>query len=201
MKMRNAMSGMVMVACCALLGGCTADGNDSNTLGRKQALVSSLDAVQLPGVADNNTRPDAPARSDKASLAGAGSRLNRAHWEPVPVVVPVDGVDGLPTYSRHHAFTDATARQRGEFPTPISALELGGDSLEARRDEALFAPLDSFAQALLVLPRFFFVQPWDTTRHEPQQYWMAPSSAQRITSEDVARFAEPATDAAEPAGN
>lgn len=187
--------------CTGVLSGCVADGNNSNTLGRKQDLAPSLQAVQLQGVADNNTRPDTAARSNAASLTGPGSRLNRGAWEPVPFVVPIDGVDGLPTYSRHTTFADSTARQRGEFPTPISSLELSGDSLVDRRDEALFAPLDSFAQAMLILPRFFFVQPWEQVRHEPQRYWMAPGTTQRITSEDVARYAEPKTDAAEPAGS
>jgi hypothetical protein len=198
--MRNAICGVMMVACGALLCGCVAPGNDSNTLGRKQDLSPSLDAVQLPGLADNNSRPDTGPRGDTASLTGPNSRLSRANWAPTAFVVPVDGVDGLPTYSRQRQFADATARQRGDFPTPANALELGGDSLEARRDEVLFAPLDSFAQALLVVPRFFFVQPWEQTRHEAQRYWMAPAMTQRITSEDVARFAEPKTDAAEPAG-
>jgi hypothetical protein len=190
-----------LVPLAALLGGCVAESNNSNTLGRKQDLAPSLEAVQLQGVADNNSRPDTAARSDQASLTGPGSRLNRGAWEPVPFVVPIDGIDGMPTYSRHTTFADDTARQRGEFPTPISSLELAGDSLVDRRDEMLFAPIDSFAQAMLMVPRFFFVQPWDEVRHEPQRYWMAPGTTQRITSQDVARYAEPKTDAAEPAGS
>ncbi len=199
--MNTKLCGVFLLACGTLLSGCVADGNQSNTLGRKQDFTPSLEAVQLPGVADNNSRPDTDARSDRPSLARAGSRLNRGAWEPVPFVVPVDGIDALPTYSRHTRFTASTARQRGDYPTPISALELSGDSLVDRRDEALFAPIDSFAQALFIVPRFFFVQPWEDVRHEPQRYWMAPGTTQRITSEDVARYAEPATDAAEPAGS
>ena len=141
-----------VVPLAALLGGCVAESNNSNILGRKQDLAPSLEAVQLQGVADNNSRPDTAARSDQASLTGPGSRLNRGEWEPVPFVVPIDGIDGMPTYSRHTTFADDTARQRGEFPTPISSLELAGDSLVDRRDEMLFAPIDSFAQALLIGP-------------------------------------------------
>lgn len=199
--MNTKLFGVMLLAGTAVLSGCTAEGNNSNTLGRKQDLTPSLEAVQLSGLADNNTRPDTGPRGDVASLNGPGSRLSRASWEPVAFVVPVDGIDGYPTYSRQHLFADATARQRGEFPTPISSLELAGDSLDDRRDEALFAPLDSFAQAMLIVPRLFFVQPWEETRHEPSRYWMAPGTTQRITSEDVARYAEPKTDAAEPAGS
>lgn len=51
------------------------------------------------------------------------SGLDRSGWETTVVVVPVDEVSDFPTLRMPAArFTDATARQRGEFPNAFSAV-------------------------------------------------------------------------------
>jgi hypothetical protein len=200
--MTRALTHTVATACALALfqlSGCTADGNQLNTLGEKQSVATSARAAMLPTLVEAQSRNETPVRSDPASLTGP-SRLARADWQATTFLVPVDGTDAYPTYSRHTPIANATARQRGDFPVPMSALELEGDTTWQRRREVLRAPFDAAWQAAAIVPRFFFVEPWQETRHRPTSFWVAPGTTQRVATEELIHLHEPVTDSAEPAG-
>ncbi|MEM1166592.1 MAG: hypothetical protein AAGI30_09925 [Planctomycetota bacterium] len=96
-------------ALAAVLAGCAR--NDRLTIGDlDQELTVRLPAVSEPA-------PLAPATGP--SVTG----LDRSGWQTTVIVVPVDEVSDIPTLRIPPVrFTDATARQRGEFPNAFSAV-------------------------------------------------------------------------------
>ncbi|MFG0314559.1 MAG: hypothetical protein ACF8LL_10285 [Phycisphaerales bacterium] len=79
--------------------------------------------------------------------------IMRRGWAHVAFVVPVDGTDHTYIGRTDAPCTDSTARQRREFPTPTSAIELGGDSARIQRHESFEAPFWAAWDGLLLLPR------------------------------------------------
>lgn len=125
-----------------------------------------------------------PIQGDGPSLTG----MSRAHWEPIAVAVPVDGTNHRYTYARERILTDQTARQRGRFPTPLSALDQTGRTDTLQLKEAGLAPLSAGLDAVLLLPRMAWGSPpWREVHGVPSPYERA--------APDVRSFAEvPETD-------
>lgn len=138
-------------------------------------------------MSDYNARPESKPTADSASIDG----LSRAHWQSTTVIVPVDGIEGYPRFTREHPKALATARQRGEYPTEMTALELSGDTYGDQWQEAVESPMWSLVQAVSMPYRFIWVQPWDSIRHLPDQHWRAPVNTARLTSAEVAASNEP----------
>ncbi|MFO0857088.1 MAG: hypothetical protein U0640_07005 [Phycisphaerales bacterium] len=167
------------------MSGCTAAGNSRPEVG--DARFGQSRSVLVRSMSDYNARPEEKFSSDSPSVSG----LSRAHWQPTTVIVPVDGVEGYPRYTREHPQALATARQRGEYPTEMTALELSGDTYSQRWNEALESPAWAIWQAVSMPYRFIWVQPWEPTRHLPDQHWRAPVNTARITSAEMAASNQP----------
>lgn len=171
----------------ALLVGCVADGNTRSTLGGGTSEVAlpafamaGDDRAARPAYADGPSLRATAGYGLPASSADAGaSGLDRSGWRASTVVVPVDGVMGHPRYLRNYTLSDELARQRGDFPTALSATELPSNDQASQRGEAVLAPLVATGQALLLVPRMIFVQPWEQVRHTPQPLWRAPVQTRR----------------------
>jgi len=134
------------------------------------------------GIGDTQARPETVAVLDRPSLDG----LSRAGWDRTTVYVPVDGVEGMPRYVRERPRALSTARQRGEQPTEVTALELSGGSEDAQWQEALASPWWNLVEAAALPVRVFMVEPWQQTRHLPDQYWRAPAQTPRQSSAETA---------------
>ncbi len=105
---------------------------------------------------------DAQRANDTASLTS----LDRSGWEPVAITVPVDGVRHRPEYRFFAPIgTSDLGRQRGEYPTAISALDLDGGrpSSQARFFESILTPIHSSIE-LVRLPFVMIMhRPWQET--------------------------------------
>lgn len=145
-----------------ILPGCWAPHNERITVGRHDSPQS----VRLPefNIAD---RPEKPIESDAAST----TTLARGSWQPLTVYVPVDGAYAYPRYSRMHHWTRATSRQRGDPVTALSALELEGNTLPTRLAETAASGPLALYDGVLIVPRMFFLPPWQEVRSLPESYW------------------------------
>jgi hypothetical protein len=120
-----------------ILGGCIVDGNLRTTLSDNVGLT-----VMDPGVQE--TYLDIPA---------SPLDVHRSNWKPVTLLVPVDGTDHTYLGRTDLPCTVATARQRGEFPTGESAIDLDGDTGDVQAYEAVEAPFWAAGDAILLVPR------------------------------------------------
>ncbi len=108
-----------------LIGGCAPNAaNDRMWLG---------DGVVVEGAALEPT-PGAPG-------------LDREKWAKTTVVVPVDGTAHSPTYTGWWHLPE-TARERGEYPTALTALETGDGYQATRRVEAAASPVIAAAETV-----------------------------------------------------
>src|SRR5689334_4851548 len=107
-------------------------GNDRDWIGNPDLPVGGgPGAVYVDSLTDTG-RPEAPPTSDGPSLTG----LSRENWAGSVMMVPVDTTAATRTYLKTFMWTDATARQRGMMPSPLSSLELSGDSYLVQAEEA-----------------------------------------------------------------
>jgi len=95
----------------AMMTGCV-DSNSRTTIG---------ETVVLPAMVPSPPIPEA-YQQDGPSLTG----LDRSNWEAVTFLVPVDGTHHRPSYADPFFLTDVTRRQRGEYPSLESSLDLDG---------------------------------------------------------------------------
>src|SRR5690606_11428909 len=113
----------------------------------------------------------APVPAEQApTLTG----IIRSDWEPTVIFVPVDGTAHFPTYAERLHLTSATTRQRREYPTPTSALELTEGSGNDQAMEALGNVGLSVLDVVLLLPRLVVEPAWHV-RWSPDvayaRYW------------------------------
>ncbi len=106
--------------------------------------------MEPPELASGDEPYAAPMREATGpSLTG----IDRSHWPEQEILVMQDGVHHHPRFtSNGPRYTNETARQRGEYPTAGSALELGGDC-EAQVWEALAGPVWAGMDVVLFIPR------------------------------------------------
>lgn len=148
--MNSAPSPRVLIAAIATTGalfGCV-DSNDRESIGR-EVVLGSLSGADTPS-------PEAVAAGGSDDAPSLVS-LDRSNWPSETFLVPVDGTDHHPNYTRNLAYTNVTARQRNEQPTPATALELDGtpesDAANQRLAEAIFSPFWALGEAIAILPR------------------------------------------------
>jgi len=82
---------------------------------------------------------------------------SRDHWTEVTIVSVNDGVEHQEPFTRVPAWPtidQATARSRGEFPTPDSSVETGG-SAGAQVLEGFAWPVAIGADIVMAIPRMF----------------------------------------------
>ncbi len=77
---------------------------------------AGLDGVELPAL-------DGPEQSFVNDTPSVTQGHDRSHWPRITVQVPRRQTEHHPQYVRTIAFTDQTARQRGEAPTIDTVLE------------------------------------------------------------------------------
>jgi hypothetical protein len=136
-----------------LLAGCVAQENDRLLLGRSV----QLEAFYPPAPAQGPT--GAPVLTEQSpTLTG----IIRTDWEPMPVLVPVDGTAHRPVYNKQLYLADASARQRREYPTALNALELSEGSETDQQLEAAGNLGLAVADLILLVPRLVLQPPWRT---------------------------------------
>jgi hypothetical protein len=179
------------------LVGCQASLNERTALGDPRMSVSPAEAsalrdrtVQLPSLAAD-ARKDAGLAQEKAGSTklSIGRSLGREHWQTTTVLVPIDGVAAHPTYSRWLEWTDETSRQRNEFPTAMSALELNGD-LQDQHMEMLVAGPRSLGGAAAMPFRMLMHRPWQQVRHVPQTGFRASPATRQRSEREVQQLRE-----------
>lgn len=150
------MKRVMCVACVMCAGGCVMPQNDRITLGQK--LVSpSLQAAPLA-----QAEPP-PAQVVMPSVTG----IDRSDWARTEVFLPVDGTVHGPTYTHRWQLADKTARQRGQYPTALTALELYNGSQGDQQLEALLNPLQSLGDIVLFPIKIVILEPFWRTRMSP----------------------------------
>lgn len=81
------------------------------------------------------------------------SGVSRAHWEPMTIELWPDGTQHWPRLTRGGPIKiDNTARQRGEHPTALTALEIEPDRW-AEAQEWWAGPIHAAADVVMALPR------------------------------------------------
>ena len=142
---------LCMLAAAGLtLAGCTHEANDALRLGESAVLpVFQNNPHQLP--------PAGP------SVTG----LDRSNWEPMVYVIPVSGVAHSPQYAPPVYDRDILARQRGDFPTALTALELGEPDAGEELLLAARAHGWAFLDMLMLVPRLA-IRPPTATNWSPR---------------------------------
>jgi hypothetical protein len=163
----RAVNNLLPVAALSLtsLAGCISPQNDRITMGRSVRLEAF--APSTVPAADAST----PALTEQTpTLTG----IDRSNWAPTVIAQPVDGTAHNPVYAQHVHYADKTARQRREYPTALSALELAGGSEGDQQLEALVNPLWAAAEPWIIPIEMIIQAPW-ATRWSPDvsydRYW------------------------------
>ena len=178
MKHVYSMSALLLGGC--LLCGCTT-GNERVALGNNSANNSlQLNEYRWQGEA-------APPTSTGQSVTS----LSRANWQPVQVIVPVDGLAQKPTYGSTRTWANDSARARGQMPTAVSALELEGSKPWAQRGEAVASPLyatwDTFS---MIVWDLWATPAWNESTLPPQGvYQRATPETPRLPPADSSEAA------------
>lgn len=157
---RRGLRGVALLAlgAAAGLGGCT------GALNRADGLIG-CDVPDLAG-----RMPGALPADETASLQG----LDRSGWTKTVVRVERRQTEAQPFYTTERHYDHSTARERGEWPNPTSALEVSGDSGAAAL-EGVAAPFNA-AWDLVAMPvRMFITPPWSTVRVPQQPPSLSPS--------------------------
>jgi hypothetical protein len=147
------------------LSGCSTTMNERPWIGQTENDARG-GAVYLDLVRAEE-RPEAPLTNDPPSLTS----LSRADWRPVVFTVPTDGVASRRAYTYELFFAKDTARQRGEHPTQLSALELSGSTRFEQAQEGLVNPFVTFGDAVLLIPRMVTHWPWREVYSFSPSYW------------------------------
>jgi hypothetical protein len=154
------------------LAACVSPENDRLTVGHGPAAYRPEAMTPDSGRAGNTTPGVEPSARLPQSAQSTLTGLDRSNWSRTTITVPVDGTAHRPTYLQRVLGTNSSARQRRDFPTADTSLELTQGS---GQDQALEAPLQHAQAAwdfVLGVPRMFFQLPYRTR-------WSADESYQR----------------------
>lgn len=159
-------AGSLALACAAALLPACAESNSRNRLGDDVTLQAFRPASQVLSSEDTQRADDPPSLTS----------LDRSAWEPSVYSLPVDATQHRPTYRVQFPNGPSTLkRQRGEYPTTSSALELDGGSTWSR--DRFFESILEPIHASLELARMPFAmaiyQPW-------RQAWSPMGSYERV---------------------
>lgn len=140
---------LALAALAALLAGCTSAENNRFRFGN----AGPLPVFQ-------------PAADTLADPAPSVTGLDRSGWAPIALDVPVHGTAHRPTYAPSAFDLDTTARQRGQYPTAETCLDLGepDDSDEIRLAAATHGL--AVVDAALLIPRII-IRPPNATDWSP----------------------------------
>lgn len=102
--------------------------------------------------------------------------LDRANWEPRSLDQPVDYTLHRPHYRAVTTYPNRLPRERGEFPTAITALDLSCESDDQQAWHALTAPFGAMLEGLAI-PFRLIVEPQTTVWRSPDQaYQRVPAT-------------------------
>lgn len=167
------------------LGGCVSPTNDRMTEGR----TMRVDAFARPDAAREIAANEQP-RSVEPSVAG----LERGNWPRTTILVPVDGTDHTPTFAKRGLVADKTAKQRRQYPTAESALEMTNGSEGQQQQEALWNHILALTDSLLIGPRMLVDRPWAARMSPDEAYerlWRVPRAGPQPTPEALEPFERP----------
>lgn len=136
----------------ALVPGC-AESNSRNRIGDDVTLQTFRPASQVLSSEDTQRADDPPSLT----------LLDRSGWEPAVYSLPVDGTQHRPTYRVQFPNGPSTLkRQRGEYPTTSSALELDGGSTWSRDRffESILEPIHASLELVRMPFAMAIDQPW-----------------------------------------
>ena len=157
------MKSLPAILSLALLAGCATPQNDRMTIGQSVEL-EAFKPVAVP------TEGETGEQVATRSVTG----MSRANWQMTQILVPVDGGYARQTYTKRVSGTDSTRRQRRQYPTAMSALELTNGSEEDQEAEAFLNALIAVSDVILIIPRALIDWPWKT-RISPDEayarYW------------------------------
>lgn len=157
------------------LSGCV-DANNRLAVGvePQQIRFEALNGVQ-PLATDGATpiQGDFQRADDAPSLVS----LDRANWDSRTLAQPVDYTLHRPHYRVPSSYPDKLPRERGEFPTPDSALDLACRSENQQAWQALGAPLGAFVEGLSIPFRLIFEPQTGVWRSPDVAYQRAPLAA------------------------
>lgn len=143
----------------AMLAGCVMPAND------RLAIGEGLE-VEAIGPRPTVAAPTAASQVGSPSLTG----ISRDHWAPLQYHVPVDGTVHTRTYAKRTFWADKTARQRGEHPTALSALDMINGSEDQQGLEALDNQFRAVTDLVLLIPRMAIWLPWVEKRSPDEAY-------------------------------
>lgn len=146
----------------AALSGCTHPENERFRLG---------DAGTIPAFQ--------PQRDTLADPTPSVYGLDRDNWETVDFVVPVHGTAHHPTYAPSAFCADTLARQRGEYPTAETCLELNDPNEGDEALEAVATHGAAVLDTLLLVPRMVIRPPCATD-------WSPAGTYTRVSGQDPA---------------
>lgn len=140
----------VLAATALCLAGCMHATNDRLRLGQCETVPAfRVEPHPLP--------PAGP------SVTG----LDRSGWDETVYVIPVNGVAHSPQYAPPIFNIDTLPRHRGEFPTALSALDLGEPSAGREAHLAFRTHGWAFLDALALVPRLI-IRPPNATNWSPR---------------------------------
>lgn len=148
------------------------------------------DSVVLPAFTEAGVNPRGLPPTSAPSLEG----MDRSNWSRQVFVVPVDGPEYRPLYATQLTQHNDTVRQRLEFPSPTSALELSRTSQGEQMGDAAASAGYAFWDLLAMVPRMCMTSPWSgPQRGDVQPYWRAPVSEARATNTPTSDLPEAAS--------
>lgn len=147
------------------------------------------DSVVLPAFTEAGVNPRGLPPTSAPSLEG----MDRGNWSRQVFVVPVDGPEYRPLYATQLTQHNDTVRQRLEFPSPTSALELSRTSQGEQIGDAAASAGYALWDLLAMVPRMCITAPWGgPQRGDVQSYWRAPVSEARATNTPTSDLDTPA---------
>lgn len=165
-----------------LLTGCVAENTRTTT-----GLGDTLPMFTSAPPQDATTRPhDAPTTLT----------LSRENWASTDVTIHPDGLQTRPIYADHSTTPANTARQRGDHPSPRSALELSDTSRGTFYRESFYSPIQALGDLVMMPWRMYKQAPWKGTQPSPvMSYWRAPARDASLESVTMPRTSKDATQA------
>lgn len=149
----------------ALIPAC-AESNSRNRIGDDVTIRTFQPASQVLSSEDTQRADDPPSLTS----------LDRSGWEPTVYSLPVDGTQHRPTYRVQFPNGPSTLkRQRGEYPTTSSALELDGGSTWSsdRFFESILEPIHASLELVRMPFAMVIYQPW-------RKAWSPMGSHERV---------------------
>lgn len=138
----------------------------------ENARTTTGPGVLLPMFTER-TPADATQRPHDTPSA---TTLSREHWTVTDVVASPDGLRTRPTYADNRTSIRHTARQRGDPPSPRSALELSDTTQRQFYSESFWAPVNALGDLVMMPWHMYKQSPWGTTVVNPMlSYWRAPA--------------------------